>query len=105
MCGTVTVDWSGHRPSLQRRYEKHYSDADGHRHVHGANLGVSSSAYVKAGGFKPLAFDEDVALVDALRTTGATIAWSAAPRVRTSARLEPRAPLGFGAYLRLLAAS
>jgi hypothetical protein len=74
-------------------------------HIHGANLGVSADAYVRAGGFKPLAFDEDIALVNALKATGARIAWSAAPRVRTSARLDSRACNGFGDYLRFLAVS
>lgn len=67
--------------------------------MHGANLGVSATAYRRAGGFKALASSEDVALVEALRNTGARIAWSAMPRVETSARQSFRAPLGFGATL------
>jgi hypothetical protein len=34
----------------------------GHHHVHGANLGMSASAYGAAGGFPPLRTHEDVAL-------------------------------------------
>lgn len=106
VCGTVAVDdWWHHKLAVQRRYTERYVDADGHRHIHGANLGVSADAYVRAGGFKPLAFDEDIALVNALKATGARIAWSAAPRVRTSARLDSRACNGFGDYLRFLAVS
>jgi hypothetical protein len=64
--------------------------------VHGANLGVSAQAYLRAGGFAPLACSEDVALVEQLQATGARIAWSAAPRVVTSARRASRARGGFG---------
>ena len=100
VCGTVAVrDWGAYGEQMQRHYERTYTDADGHRHIHGANLGVSAAAYCRAGGFKPLTSSEDVALVEALRNTGARIAWSARPRVETSARKTFRAPLGFGATL------
>ena len=100
VCGTVAVrDWGAYGEQMQRHYERTYTDADGHRHIHGANLGVSAAAYCRAGGFKPLTSSEDVALVEALRNTGARISWSARPRVETSARKTFRAPLGFGATL------
>ena len=100
VCGTVAVrDWGVYGEQMQRHYERTYTDADGHGHIHGANLGVSAGAYCRAGGFKPLTSSEDVALVEALRNTGARIAWSARPRVETSARKTFRAPLGFGATL------
>jgi glycosyltransferase involved in cell wall biosynthesis len=100
VCGTVAVnDWGSYGPRMQRHYEATYTDADGHHHIHGANLGVSSAAYLRAGGFQPLQSSEDVALVKALQGCGANIAWSAAPRVVTSARRVFRAPLGFGATL------
>jgi hypothetical protein len=60
---------------------------------------VSAEAYHRVGGFEPLASREDVALVMALQAVGARIAWSAAPRVVTSARKAFRAPGGFGATL------
>jgi hypothetical protein len=100
VCGTVAVeDWGSYGASMQRHYDATYTDADGHHHIHGANLGVSATAYRRAGGFRPLPSSEDVALVEDLRTTGASIAWSAAPRVVTSARRAFRAPAGFGATL------
>ena len=100
VCGTVAVrDWGAYGEQMQKHYERIYTDADDHRHIHGANLGVSAAAYRRAGGFKPLTSSEDVALVEALRNTGANIAWSARPRVETSARKTFRAPLGFGATL------
>ncbi len=100
VCGTIAVnDWGRYGERMRRHFEATYRDADGHRHVHGANLGVSASAYRRVGGFRPLASREDVALVHALQRCGASIAWSAAPRVSTSARAAFRAPGGFGATL------
>ncbi len=100
VCGTVAVrDWGDHGQEMARHFERTYTDADGHRHIHGANLGVSAQAYRSAGGFMPLASSEDVALVQALRACGASIAWSCKPRVYTSARRSFKAPGGFGATL------
>jgi glycosyltransferase involved in cell wall biosynthesis len=100
VCGSIGVDdWSvhgAHADALCAHFARTYTDADGHHHIHGANLGVSAEAYVRAGGFRPLACSEDVALVEALQQTGARIAWSAAPRVSTSARQDARARGGFG---------
>ncbi|MFN3358158.1 MAG: glycosyltransferase [Pseudomonas sp.] len=104
VCGTVTVDaWSeGFDPAAQIRYHQGYEARDGHRHIHGANLGVSAGAYIRAGGFEPLACHEDVQLVRNLERCGASIAWSHGPQVVTSARLEARAEGGFGDYLKSL---
>lgn len=100
VCGSVGVsDWSAHASHedfLREHFARTYQDADGHRHIHGANLGVSTEAYRRAGGFPALACSEDVALVTALIECGAHIAWSAAPRVNTSARTDARARGGFG---------
>jgi len=104
-CGAVAVDWHGQASWLRRRYESRYVDADGHRHIHGANLGFRAPAYRRCGGFPALAVHEDVALVRALERQGATIGWSARPRVTTSARLTPRVRGGFGDYLAMLAAA
>lgn len=100
VCGTVEVrHWGGYGTALQHRYHAGYTDQPGHRHVHGANLGVSAQAYAAAGGFADLRTGEDVALVQALERSGARIAWTNAPRVATSARKQFRAPGGFGAHL------
>ena len=100
VCGTVAVrDWGSYGDAMRQHYDATYTNADGHRHIHGANFGVSARAYEQAGGFRPLESSEDVALVDDLQAIGASIAWSAAPRVFTSARREFRAPGGFGATL------
>ncbi|ELX08163.1 glycosyltransferase [Janthinobacterium sp. HH01] len=109
VCGTVGVDdWTPHRDNaeaLRLHFRNSYTDADGHRHIHGANMGVSADAYRRAGGFEPLACSEDVALVEALQRSGARFAWSAAPRVTTSARCDARARGGFGDTLLRYAAS
>lgn len=100
VCGSVGVDdWSLHPHHVRSRYEARYFDVDDHRHVHGANLGVSTEAYLAAGGFPPLRCSEDVALVEALTRNGCRIAWSCKPRVTTSARREGRARGGFADYL------
>jgi len=103
VCGTVTVeDWQDYGERMRKHYASSYTDCDGHRHIHGANLGVCAHAYQRAGGFPPLKSSEDVALVNELIATGAKVAWSAAPRVVTSARRNFRAPDGFGATLLLV---
>jgi glycosyltransferase involved in cell wall biosynthesis len=85
--GTVAVeDWHDHGERMRSHHARNYEDRDGHRHIHGANLGVCAHAYQSAGGFPPLQSSEDVALVNALIASGAHVAWSAAPRVVISAR-------------------
>jgi len=100
VCGSVAVDdWSPHAGQaamLRTHFSQTYNDRDGHRHIHGANLGVAADAYRKAGGFQSVPCHEDVYLVAALERIGARFAWSAAPRVVTSARTDARARGGFG---------
>jgi glycosyltransferase involved in cell wall biosynthesis len=100
VCGVISVeDWTGHSDAVRQNFVDTYCDANGHRHIHGANLGLTASAYRRVGGFQPHTSNEDVALVEALIGVGATISWSAEARVVTSARLDSRAPSGFGAAL------
>jgi glycosyltransferase involved in cell wall biosynthesis len=107
VCGTVAVDdWSPHGERahfLRQHFQATYCDQDQHRHIHGANLGVSAAAYRLAGGFTALTCGEDVALVQALLACGARIAWSAAPRVTTSSRIASHARGGFGDTLSAVA--
>ena len=48
VCGTVSVlDWTPHGSNIdtvRARFTENYIDADGHRHIHGANMGVSAHA-------------------------------------------------------------
>src|SRR5256885_640680 len=70
VCGTVAVpDWSAHGAhagAAQRHFESTYMDRDGHRHVHGANLGISAWHYRNVGGFEARRCGEDQDLVDRL---------------------------------------
>ncbi len=101
VCGVVCIDdWGDYSAATRAHYEAGYVDADGHRHIHGASLGVSSAAYLRAGGFPPLRCSEDVELVRRLDGQGAVIRWTNAVRVTTSARRLARAPDGFAAHLR-----
>ncbi|MCY1200165.1 transferase 2, rSAM/selenodomain-associated [compost metagenome] len=104
VCGTVGVSgWAAHGAEARkarRGFSMHYQDRDGHRHVHGANLGIAAPAYRRAGGFRALACSEDQALVDRLQREGCSIAWSARPRVMTSARPYSRIEGGFATALR-----
>lgn len=100
VCGTVQVrDWGAHGDGVREQFDALYQDCDGHRHIHGANLGVTAQAYREVGGFEPLVTGEDVALVHRLQERGLSIAWTATTRVTTSARKQFRAPAGFGATL------
>ena len=98
--GTVdVVDWADHPAHVERRWRSAYVAADGHPHVHGANVGCRADAYVAAGGFGALSSDEDVALVSALdRAQRRTVRTAAIP-VLTSARRVARAHGGFAGFL------
>jgi glycosyltransferase involved in cell wall biosynthesis len=99
--GTVDVlDWSEHDIDVAPRWSAGYRPVEDHRHVHGANLGCSVAAYLDAGGWSPLALDEDVALAEALAHR--RVIRTATIPVTTSARRDPRASGGFGDTLRAL---
>lgn len=100
VCGIVRIaDWSPRDSRLRSLYDRHYVPHDGHRHVHGANLGVSTGAYLRAGGFVAGHASEDVSLVRRLQQARVRIAWAARPCVVTSARRSHRCKDGFSAYL------
>jgi glycosyltransferase involved in cell wall biosynthesis len=100
--GTVAVaDWSEHHPSVRTRWAAEYDAYEHHRHVHGANLGLTAASYVAAGGWPALQAHEDVALIRSLAQRR-VVATATLPVV-TSARRAPRAPGGFGDTLNGLA--
>ncbi|QNR95822.1 glycosyltransferase [Stenotrophomonas sp. 169] len=102
-CGVVNVaDWMDYPDAVRDAFAQRELVRDGHRHIHGANMGVNTPAYLAAGGFQTLSTGEDVALVSALSNTRASIAWHAKPAVLTSARRSARAPHGFSEFLRAL---
>jgi glycosyltransferase involved in cell wall biosynthesis len=99
-CGAVWIaDWSGHPSGVRERFLLQYGAPDA-RHIHGANLGMSASAYRASGGFRPLPRGEDVALVASLTERGAEVAWNGSPRVATSARWESAVEGGLASLLR-----
>lgn len=97
--GTVEPDPEGTDRELLRRWRARHPLGEGHPHVHGANLGVRASAYLRAGGFPHQRSHEDRALVDRLHRRGYCVMSTDTVRVLTSGRTEARAPQGFGAYL------
>ena len=104
--GTVTVtDWAGHPPHAPAVFAARYEFGAGpHPHVHGANLGIRASAYLAAGGFRPLPTAEDHALLAAATEAGCQVLQAGDITVETSARRQARAPRGFSHALRALAA-
>jgi glycosyltransferase involved in cell wall biosynthesis len=51
VCGTVGIqDWAGHPTRVINDFVENYHDIDGHRHIHGANLGLSAKAFMNVGG-------------------------------------------------------
>jgi len=108
--GTVEIDdWTGFAPgavvAFGAAYDAWRAGGAGavHPHVHGANLGVRGSAYLRVGGFPPLTVSEDRGLVGALLLSGAGVLRSPASPVRTSARRVARSRGGLGTDLARLA--
>lgn len=98
--GTVRPDDGLSASTLTAWYDAHVL-ADGHPHVHGANLGVRGSVYQAIGGWPDRASGEDELLVArAAAVPGLSIARTARFPVTTSVRLHARAPYGFSSYLR-----
>ncbi|HBS57078.1 MAG TPA: glycosyl transferase [Stenotrophomonas sp.] len=105
-CGVVDLDDRLPQQSwLRSRFQRGERWDDGHGRVHGANMGVSTRAYLTAGGFAAQRCSEDVDLVHRLHAQGASICWAGAPMVITSARLTGRASGGFADHLAGLAAA
>jgi glycosyltransferase involved in cell wall biosynthesis len=103
--GTVTVaDWDGHPPHVPAAFEERYTFSGPHHpHVHGANVGIRASAYLAAGGFRPLRTAEDHALLAAATQAGCPVVQAGDITVETSGRRMARAPSGFSNLLRTLA--
>lgn len=98
--GTVRPDAADLSPEQLRAWSARHNPARPNGHVHGANLGIRSSAYVEVGGFHPLAEHEDVELVERLRVLGKTITPANTAEVVTSGRSFGRTPGGYARYLR-----
>ncbi|MFF7341929.1 glycosyltransferase [Streptomyces sp. NPDC008163] len=70
-----------------------------HPHIHGANMGVSATAYHSVGGFAALTTSEDRDLVTRLTAAGHRVARTDDHPVHTSDRLRGRAPAGLADLL------
>ena len=100
-CGQVCIDdWSDHSPAVRERYLRNYGMET--RHIHGANLGISATAYRTARGFPALKVGEDAALISFLMDNRGDVRWAGPPRVVTSARWQTTIEGGFAAYLNTL---
>lgn len=102
--GVVRLADRRHLPrDVVRRYVEAYRTKmvpGGHRHVHGANMGMAAECYWNVGGFSDLTTGEDVDLVRRFEREGLAITRDADLSVATSARRTGRAPQGFAAHLR-----
>jgi glycosyltransferase involved in cell wall biosynthesis len=102
-CGLVQVlDWEDYETTVASCFSVLHPHAPGHAHVHGANLGISSQAYLRCGGFPCILTGEDRQLVANCQRLGMRIVRSSAATVSTSARRHARAPSGFSDYLKAL---
>lgn len=97
--GTVEPDPAECPVAVYRLWQREHTLAEGHPHIHAANMGVRARSYERAGGFPALECSEDEALVAALHRTGARIEATDRIRAITSARFEGRAELGFAHHL------
>ena len=97
--GTVEPDPAECPVAVYRLWQREHTLAEGHPHIHAANMGVRARSYERAGGFPALECSEDEALVAALHRVGARIEATDRIRAITSARFEGRAELGFAHHL------
>jgi glycosyltransferase involved in cell wall biosynthesis len=106
VAGLVRVDDRSRLvPEVRHALDRELAHARfGHRHVYGANLGVSATWLARVGGFPRVPVGEDVLLIDRLRSAGARVLSVPDSLVVTSGRLVARAPRGFGARLAQLTA-
>lgn len=102
IAGTVGLDLAEADAATTKRWRETYAHAEGHGHVHGANLGMSWAVYCRLGGFPHVAEHEDLALVEAARAAGVPVLATDRIRVLTSARTTGRTPGGFAGFLRHL---
>jgi glycosyltransferase involved in cell wall biosynthesis len=102
LLGTVRPDPTELAGGVLAAWRLRHRLADGHPHVHGANLGVRGDTYLAAGGFRNVAAHEDVLLRDAVRALGGIVVSTGSGPVLTSGRQRGRAPAGLAHYLREL---
>ena len=95
--GTVTP--AGLDSRLEQIWRQRHQLAEGHNHVHGANLGLRASTYMRAGGFAAVSLHEDLDLVNRVKACSTRWITTHRTNVRTSARTQSRVEGGFASYL------
>ncbi|SEP37539.1 glycosyltransferase [Amycolatopsis saalfeldensis] len=91
-------------PGAAARYRRLVETADREAgNVYGANLAVRADTYDAVGGFGRVASGEDHSLWNRLENAGYRLGQEPGASVRTSARLDGRAPGGLSSLLRKLA--
>jgi len=105
VAGLVEVAWRPEQATLAARFQaamRKLGCAEGHTHVHGANLGLRANRWIEVGGCDEGADGEDHELWRRLQVAGARLHGATDLPVVTSSRLIGRAPAGFSGYLRSL---
>lgn len=97
--GTVRPDFEDLTPEQIAAWTSKRTPGKPNGHVHGSNLGIRASSYVRAGGFDPVSEHEDNNLVARLRSSGARIVASDEAEVLTSGRQVGKTPGGYAGYL------
>nr|WP_296781008.1 glycosyltransferase [Rhodococcus sp. (in: high G+C Gram-positive bacteria)] len=100
VAGTVLPDSVGFDARVATNYFAGYRFEPGHRHIHGANLGMRADVYWNVGGFAGLRTGEDVDLVRRFEHAAHSVLYACDSPVTTSTRRVGRAPDGFAAHLR-----
>ncbi|MGU3651049.1 glycosyltransferase [Mycolicibacterium sp. A43C] len=90
---------AGLGPDMYRRWVRRHDLAEGHPHVHGANLGFRADIYLRAGGFPECTTGEDVKLVQRIRAITPRWVSTHHTSVRTSGRIDSRVEGGFASFL------
>jgi glycosyltransferase involved in cell wall biosynthesis len=107
IAGIVELDPVATAPAVFEAFTASYVvDADDHPHVHGANIGICSAAYLAVGGWcSQTVVGEDHVIWNALRDLGHRVRQTTRLRVLTSARTRSRVVGGFATNLDNLTAS
>ena len=101
VAGIVDLDPQSTSPAMFEAFTTTYIlDGDSHGHVHGANIGMCSDAYLAVGGWcLQTVVGEDHVIWNALRALGHRALQTTVVRVLTSARTRSRVVGGFASDL------
>jgi hypothetical protein len=97
--GTVQPDPSDLPDGVLTAWHAAHILREGHRHIHGANLGFRADVHTKLGGFGGRKVHEDRDFVLAATAAGVPLLATDRVRVTTSGRLHSRVRGGFADFL------